>query len=363
VRAGQRVRCRPKEQAVAQGRSIFPAARWVRRAPREAGFDPAALAEAGRWLEQVAGGRAYRVAVVRGGAVVAEWNGGMAADERIPLASAAKSVYSCMLAVAVAEGRIGSPDDRVVEYYPQMMDVPEGFGPKDGRFAREKDREITFRQLISNTSGYLKPPERPGEVFHYQTFGMNVLCHAIATAYGCYDSSDPPRLGGFGKLIEARIRDPIGAAWTWDYTNFDLQPKARLNIFGNYTQLHATALDCARLGLLWLNGGRWDGRQVVPEGWLREATQVAPEVRRGAPPEQWSYGYGFWTNELGRLWPDLPGDCFAALGAGSKLICVCPSLDLVVVECPGIYREHADENDGLARGPGGLLRRVIDSAA
>ena len=139
-------------------------------------------------------------------------------------------------------------DDLVADYYPEMMDVPAGTGPKEGRFAREKDRGITFRQLISNTSGYLKPGEEPGQVFHYQTYGMCILCHAIATRYGYYDSAEPGRLGGFG----------------------------------NTTQLLLGARDMARLGLLWLRGGGWAGRPVVPEAWMREATRVAPLPTRRA---------------------------------------------------------------------------------
>jgi len=62
-----------------------------------------------------------------------------------------------------------------VDYYPEMMDIAEDEGPKPGRYAFEKDWDITFRQLICNTSGYMKPGEEPGKVFHYQTFGMNIL--------------------------------------------------------------------------------------------------------------------------------------------------------------------------------------------
>ncbi len=132
----------------------------------------------------------YRVVIVRSGSVVAEWAHGVAHDKQWGMASAAKSIYSSALAIAIEEGKIGSADDRVVDDYPVMMDVPDGTGPKPGRYAFEKDRAITFRQLISNTSGYMKPGEEPGAVVHYQTFGMNILCHAIATAYGFWDVAD-----------------------------------------------------------------------------------------------------------------------------------------------------------------------------
>lgn len=339
--------------------TVYPGETWERVAPVDAGFDPEKLDAVKRWLdarviEEPYRDHGYRVVIVRGGRVVAEWTRDAAADARLRIASAAKSLYSCMLGIAVAEGMIGSADDRAFDYYPEFMDVPEGTGPKPGRYAFEKDRDLTFRQLICNVSGYMKPGEEPGKVFNYQTFGMNILCHAIATTYGMYDSRDPLRLPGCGHLIEEKIRNPIGATWTWRYTNFDLPPEARINIYGNYNQLQMTALDMARVGWLWRNAGRWGDRQVVPADWVSEIVKVAPDIRANAPASQWEYGHGFWTNEAGLLWPSLPRDSYAASGAGRHHIWVCPSLDLVVVQSPGLY-DKQQENDA------GLLGLVVDA--
>ncbi len=327
----------------------YPRPDWERVAPDQVGVDPRKLREGRAWLdEHVADGR-YRVVVARGGRLVAEWNHGIDADEQLGLASAAKSVFSCMLAIAIEEGKISSADDKVVDYYPEMMDVPEGEGPKAGRWAFEKDRDITFRQLISNTSGYMKPGEEPGKVFHYQTFGMNILTHAIARTYGLYDSAAPEGSPGLKVLVDKRLRIALGAGWGYYLMNFDHHPEARISIFGYYDGIKASALDMARLGLLWLNWGRWEHQQLVPKDWLREATRTAPDLRAYCPREQWQYGYGFWTNEHGLIWPGLPRDSYAASGAGRQLIWVCPSLDLVVVESPGLYENKEDEDPGLLR--------------
>lgn len=327
---------------------------WVRVPPDEAGFDPRKLTRAKAWLDEHVGDGRYRVVILRGGRLVAEWNHGVEPEAQVGLASAAKSVFSCMLAIAIEEGRIGSADDKVVDYYPEMMDVPEGEGPKEGRHAFEKDRGITFRQLISNTSGYMKPGEEPGKVFHYQTFGMNILTHAIAKAYGLYNAADPEGSPALKVLVDEKLRVPLGASWGYYQMNFDHHPRARIGIFGYYDGINASALDMARLGLLWLSRGRWEDRQLVPEAWLREATRTAPDIRANCPREQWQYGYGFWTNEHGLIWPSLPRDSYAASGAGRQLIWVCPSLDLVVVQSPGLYEKKEDEN-------GGLLRLVVDA--
>ena len=335
---------------------LFPDAQWTEASPEAVGLDSARLEAARQWQDQGAEGRPRRVAVVRRGQLAAHWCSGIEADQPRAIASAAKSVFSCMLGIAIDEGMIGSADDKVVEYYPEMMDVPEGAGPKEGRFARPKDAAITFRHLISNTSGYLKPNEEPGQVFHYQTYGMNILCHAIATRYGYYDSSDPQRLPGFGALVAEKIRDAIGATWTHTYMNFTLPAEAKINIFGNYSQIVAPPLDMARLGLLWLRNGRWNDRQVVPAHWMADAVRVAPAIRAHAPEDQWTYGLGFWTNESGRMLGDLPTDSFAARGAGANLIWVCPSLDLVVVESPGLFAAASHEYGDMITRIAGAVR-------
>ena len=335
-------------------RIVYPGAEWEHWSPAEAGMDPGRLDAAKAWLDRNVGDRCYRAVIVRGGRVVAGWNHGVDHDAQLWLASAAKSIFASILGIAIAEGKISSADARIVDYYPEAMDVPEGEGPKEGRYAFPKDRAITFRQLISNTSGYMKPGEEPGQVFHYQTYGMNILTHAIAKIYGLYDVRDPKGSPGFQQLVDEKLRAPIGATWGYDLMNFDLHPRARIHIFGYYDGVQATALDMARLGWLWCNWGRWADRQLIPEDWLREATRVAPDIRAHCPREQWQYGYAFWTNEYGELWPSLPRDSYAASGAGSQHIWVCPSLDLVVVQSPGLWQDQA-ENDS------GLLHLVVDA--
>jgi CubicO group peptidase (beta-lactamase class C family) len=317
-------------------------------------FDPLKLEAARRWLKDNVGDGRYRVVIVRGGYVVAEWNHGIDQDVQLWLESATKSIYSCILGCVIEEGKLSSADARLVDYYPEAMDVPEGQGPKPGRHAFEKDRAMTFRQLISNTSGYMKPGEEPGKVFHYQTFGMNVLTHALAKIYGLYDVHDPEGSPGLKVLIDRMLRVQIGATWGYYRKNFDHPPQARIEIFGNYEGVQATALDMARLGWLWCNWGRWKDKQVVPEAWLREATQTAPDIRANCPREDWRYGYGFHTNDYGQILPRLPRDSFLASGKGNHTIWVCPSQNLVVVQGPGLL-DRFDENFDQ------FLRLVVDA--
>jgi len=358
--------------------STYPGAQWDCILPSEAGFEPGKLDRAKRWLDDSLGNGRYRMVIIRSGRLVVEWYYGFrpnkrfsllstaksvfphnftqtagqldsdsdqyeGKDKQLSLASAAKSIFSCILGIAIEEGKIQSADDKVIDYYPEAFNVQEGEGPKPGRHAFKKDREITFRQLISNTSGYMKPGEEPGKTFHYQTFGMNILTHAIAKTYGLYDIRNPTKLPGFKQLIDKKLRIPIGATWSYRLSNFNLHPKARIDIFGYYDGVSASALDMARLGWLWCKRGCWMDRQIVPESWMHEATKTAPDIIANCPKEQWKYGYGFWTNDHSQLWPDLPRDSFAASGAGGQHIWVCPSLDLVIVQSPGVSKNKVAE--------------------
>jgi len=329
--------------------------------PVAAGLDRDRLAAARRWLTEACAGRPWRCVIVRRGQVAAHWCEGLAEDQRVSIASAAKSVYSNVLGIAVAEGKLASADERVVDHYPAMMAVGEGEGNRPGRYAFEANRRITFRHLICNTSGYMKPGEEAGRVFNYQSWGMNVLTHALAAVYGLYDVNDPEGRPGFPQLIREKVAEPIGADFAYSLDNPPYGDRlgrgARLEVFGYYSSIHTTALDLARLGWLWCAGGRWGGRQVIPESWMRETTVTAPDILAHCPREQWCYGHGFWTNDRGVLWPDLPRTGFTAAGAGGHYLTVFPDHELVVVQNPGPY--HKDRNAAHANPD--FLSRILDA--
>jgi CubicO group peptidase (beta-lactamase class C family) len=339
----------------------FPKAEWESARPAEVGMDAEKLGQVQKWFADALGDKGGRLAIVRSGRVVLESYHRMSEMEKPAIASAAKSLYSNVLGIIVAEGGLKSADERVVDYYPEMMAVKEGEGNKPGRYAYPVNRGITFRHLICNVSGYMKPGEAPGKVFNYQSWGMNVLTHALAKIYGLYDVQDPEGLPGFQALIQEKLAEPIGARWEYSYTNppFNdrLQRGARLDVFGYYTAVHSTALDLARVGWLWCNWGKWEERQVVPENWLRESSVVAPDILANCPEEEWKYGHGIWTNAEGKLWPELPTEAFGASGAGGHYWTVFPSKELVVVQNPGRY--HAGVRAAMANPE--LLKIVLEA--
>ena len=123
------------------GSAIYPGEEWNKIPPHEAGVDPAKLDSAKVWLDKHSGDRRYRVVVVRGGRLVANWNSGFGLnkksylfsrvvgrigrdssatarpyDIRLPLASAAKSIFSCILGIAIDEGKLPSADAKIIAH-------------------------------------------------------------------------------------------------------------------------------------------------------------------------------------------------------------------------------------------------------
>ena len=84
----------------------------------------------------------------------------------------------------------------------------------------------------------------------------------------------------------------------------------------------------ARFGLLYLNGGKWEGEQVVPEDWIRESFEMHVDFGNTGQ-DVLGYGYLWWIQK-----PDPQGDgqqyIYAARGAKGQYIFVVPEHDIVV---------------------------------
>jgi len=314
--------------------SIFPKEHWETTTLANAGIDRDKLEKVKRWLDHHAGDKGYRFVIIRDGLLAVEWNKGIDREKKLHIASANKSLISNALGIAIHEGKIKSADELAVNYFPEMMDVPPGEGPKEGRYAFDEDRGIILRHLICNVSGYMKPGEEPGKVFHYQTNGMHVVSHCIERAYGLYDINDQEGSPKLKTLFKSRLGEPIGADWDYRCGCQKMHEKAKQSVFGWGSGILTTALDLARIGWCWCNWGKWEDKQIIPEGWMRETTKVAPDILANCPEDTWKYGHAFWTNDQGRLWPNLPREGFTAAGAGGHYAAVFPSRRLVVVMNP-----------------------------
>lgn len=92
------------------------------------------------------------------------------------------------------------------------------------------------------------------------------------------------------------------------------------------SQVWTTARDVARLGVLHLNDGVWDGERLLPEGWVNYIARPAPaQPGAGAP----GYGAQWWL--YNERFPEVPDDAFAARGNRGQLLLVIPSRELLIV--------------------------------
>ena len=96
---------------------------------------------------------------------------------------------------------------------------------------------------------------------------------------------------------------------------------------------YGTARNWARLGLLYLQDGIWQGQRILPEGWATFVSTPAPAWKR---PE---YGGLFWLNRIG-TW-NLPPDTYFAAGAGGQNTWIVPSKDLVIVRMGHMRGQNA----------------------
>jgi CubicO group peptidase (beta-lactamase class C family) len=97
------------------------------------------------------------------------------------------------------------------------------------------------------------------------------------------------------------------------------------------------ARDLAKLGYLYLNGGHWNGSQVVPADYVRASTQPHTELPWLGPGG--GYGYQWWTRRVGQH------ASFVAVGIGGQRILVLTDLDLVVVITTDAQQQRGDAED------------------
>jgi CubicO group peptidase (beta-lactamase class C family) len=151
-------------------------------------------------------------------------------------------------------------------------------------------------------------------------------------------------------FMKERVFDPIGiqnVGWDW-------QGGVASNI-GPHNNAHSglrfSARDFARLGYLMAHDGMWKDKQIVPHSWIETATKSSQQLNR-------SYGYTFWVNTDGALWPDAPRDAFAFRGFTASRLYIVPSMDLVVARLG-----YAPQNWGEETLLPAILAAVTDRGA
>jgi CubicO group peptidase (beta-lactamase class C family) len=342
----------------AQPVSYFPpAGEWARKAPAELGMDAAVLAAAVQYAQGHETGRAVDFSdqeatfgsrlgsmptrrartngvVIYKGYVVAEFGDTSYVD---PTYSVAKSMLSTLAGVARRDGRIGKLDEPVAQRV------------NDGGYASAHNALITWKQHLQQESEWQGSLwGKNADFIGKEQFGAGERKPRTLAAPGSYYEYNDVRINRFAlsllrvfdkplpEVFQEQVMDVIGASSTWKwvpYTNsyVELNGKQVASVSGGTRWgggMWINSWDMARFGYLWLRDGNWNGRQVVPANYVKEALTASAHG-----PD---YGYLWWLNTKGKTLPGMPANAFAALGAGSNTILVSPDHELVIV-----WRWHA----------------------
>jgi len=270
-----------------------------------------------KWLDSL--GTASFLVIHRDSILYEQYFGDYKADFTPNIFSAAKSLVSMAIGVLVKEGKIKSLDE------PASMYVPE--------LAEKKYPYITIRNLLQMTSGlgfdenYKNPfgyqakvyygknlrestlafdaAKQPGEEWFYSGGNTVLLALIVEKASGM-------RLANyFSEKIWQQIGAEADAWWTVDAVD---------GIERSSCCFYAVTRDLARLGKLFLHGGQWNGKEIIPEWYVQESvTPVMVPDADGEPVMH--YGYQWW------LGPDF----FQAQGMLGQYIIVVPDEELIIV--------------------------------
>ena len=310
--------------------------------PAEAGFSVAELEATRKYADSV---RSGAVMVVHRGKVVAAWGD---VTRKFRLHSVRKSLVSALYGIAISRGKIDL-DASLAQ-----------IGINDRQLLTPAERSARIRHLLSATSGVYLPaayagsdqdaerPKRgahaPGTYWFYNNWDFNVagVVYEKLTDEDLYDS------------FLRRIARPIGMQ---DYAVTDgfkvLEPSGSMHPAHTFRM---STRDLARFGQLYLQGGRWNGREVVPASWVRTSTSPIASTRPGQ-----GYGYMWWTyaaDTTAQRWPAISRhDIYQARGTGGQVMFVIPAEEMVIV-----MRGDTDNGRGVGGAASWSIAEKIVSA-
>jgi CubicO group peptidase (beta-lactamase class C family) len=239
--------------------------------------------------------------------------------------STAKSVGSTLVGLAIADGSIRSVDDPIVKYLPELERQDNAFGA------------ITIRHLLEMRSGlrYKEtwlPWGDPAKTYYDPNLRRRALASRIATPPGqrwLYNNYNPLLIGMIleratgrkvADYLQEKIWKPLGAEYSAGWSTDNEKDGFEKMDSG----INARAVDFAKFGSMFLHGGKWNGRQIVPAEWVREATGLEGSIR---VHDQIRYKYFWW------IYPAADGHppAFAAIGNLGQFILVSPEERTVIV--------------------------------
>lgn len=274
---------------------------WETAPAEELGWDPALMQLALNYLE--ASNSTAFIILYKGRIVVEQYWEGWGPHSVEKIYSSSKSMVGYLVGKAQEDGLLDI-DDKVSNH----------LGDGWSNALKLVEKKITIRHLLTMSSGLTKLltfAAQPNTVWKYNTPAYKKLHAVLEAATGMT----------LNQYATQHVFAPAGfrdTEWTEDW-------------------MISSARDMSRFGLMILDGGAWDGQQI-----MTDQAYLAAMLETSQPLNP-SYGYGWWLNGKdgwvlpddaagnGFLIPNAPADMAAALGYADKKIYVVPSLDLVVV--------------------------------
>jgi CubicO group peptidase (beta-lactamase class C family) len=298
--------------------AYWPTEAWRASTPESQGMDSELLA---RMLAEISTNDTsiHSVLVIRNGYLVTEaYFHPYARDTKMHIQSVTKSVIGMLVGRAIAGGHIANVEQKLVEFYPnRVFENP----------SRRKS-SIELKHLLSMSSGFdcqefsssgvtmertqgwvqfmLDGPmsAAPGEVFGYCNGNPHLLSSILEKTTGT----------SAREFANRELFRPLGIPLV-DESDWASDPQGIT--IGGYG-LHLRPIDMAKLALLSLQNGKWDGTELLPVQWVADSTTEQIQKEDGS-------GYGY-------LWTVYPqSGHYAALGLGGQQIHVYPSQNLIVV--------------------------------
>ncbi len=298
------------------------------------------------------------VVVVHRGAIVGErYRNGFGIDTQFESWSMGKSITATLIGLLVGAGLLQLDDPAPIDAWRT---------PGDPR------NVITIRHLL-NMSGGLRcsGPDDPrsqwryglpdhfrvyGDAFDTFAFAIDRPAQFAPGTVGRYRNCDTLALGA---ILRRTVTETLGQSYLrWPqaalFDRIGIRSQVlETDVFGNFVMTgfdYGTARNWARLGLLYLQDGVWQGERVLPAGWVDFVRTPAP----GWPDR--NYGGQFWLNTRSEF--SLPTDTYSMYGGGEQRVFIVPSADLVIVRM-GHQAGHTVAKKSVDR----LVQRVFHAVA
>jgi CubicO group peptidase (beta-lactamase class C family) len=306
---------------------------WETASVTEVGINPENLKEMFRNVLNENYKNIHSFLIVKDGKLVCEeYFYGFHYNMQHKLASVTKSVTSSLVGIAVDKKYIKSVDEKLITYFPEYTSLFD-----------ENKRKITLHHLLSMSAGIKWKPvsfEDTSNSLTQLVLSKNTVEYVLSQTMqfdpgekGVYNSGLSLLLGQVVekaskmpllKFAQKYLFEPLEITdYEW-FKYFD----GRINTGGN---LCMKPRDMAKFGNLFLNNGKYKGKQIISEEWVKLSTQHHTNINNR------NYAYHWWINSMNFKGKNIRA--YSAQGLGGEFIFVFPGYKMVIVSTAGNYED------------------------